>query len=48
MDDLDLDLGLVGNHSHRPGDMVVEWLERRMDHDIPEPVVFLENEEVKW
>ena len=48
MDVLDLDLELVGKHSSQLGDMVVEWLERRMDHDILEPVVVLVNEKVKW
>jgi hypothetical protein len=45
MDDQDLDL--VGNHSCRLGGMVVEGLERRRDHDIPEPVAVLGNEEAK-
>jgi hypothetical protein len=45
--DLDLDLDLVGNHSCRLEDMLVVGLERNRDHDIPEPVAVLENEEVK-
>jgi hypothetical protein len=44
MDDLDLDL--VGRHSCRPEDMVVEAVEQSKDHDIPELVV-LGNEEAK-
>jgi hypothetical protein len=45
MDDQDLDL--VENHSCPPGGMLVEGLERRMDHDIPEPAAVSGNEEVK-
>jgi hypothetical protein len=45
MDDLDLDP--VGSHSCRLGGMVVEGLERSRDHDIPEPVAVLGNEEGK-
>ena len=37
----------VENHSCRPGDMVVVGLEGSRDHDIPEPVAVLGNEEVK-
>jgi hypothetical protein len=43
---VDLDLDLVGRHSCRPEDMVVEVVERSRDHDMPELVV-LGNEEAK-